>query len=138
MRKELICLVIGLSMVIGCGSGEKVIRVAPPSVVNQLRDVLQQIADAGMIDSSIEYAKELVEKAVEADPSKADLEQSVNELERAQGKKAISKKLKRCSQCLSKSVTRSPKYTATLRLVHQENSYLKIHVDRFRSERIRP
>ena len=58
MRKELICLVIGLSMVIGCGSREKVIRVAPPSVVNQLRDVLQQIADAGMIDSSIEYAKE--------------------------------------------------------------------------------
>ena len=93
MRKELICLVIGLSMVIGCGSREKVIRVAPPSVVNQLRDVLQQIADAGMIDSSIEYAKELVEKAVEADPSKADLEQSVNELERAQGKKAISKKV---------------------------------------------
>ena len=93
MRKELICLVIGLSMVIGCGSGEKVIRGAPPSVVNQLRDVLQQIADAGMIDSSIEYAKELVEKAVEADPSKADLEQSVNELERAQGKKAISKKV---------------------------------------------
>ena len=80
---------------IGCGSREKVIRVAPPSVVNQLRDVLQQIADAGMIDSSIEYAKELVEKAVEADPSKADLEQSVKELERAQGKKAISKKLKR-------------------------------------------
>ena len=65
----------------------------PPSVVNQLRDVLQQMADAGMIDSSIEYAKELVEKAVEADPSKADLEQSVNELERAQGKKAISKKV---------------------------------------------
>lgn len=93
MRKELICLVIGLSMVIGCGSREKVIRVAPPSVVNQLRDVLQQIADAGMIDSSIEYAKELVDKAVEADPSKADLEQSVNELERAQGKKAISKKV---------------------------------------------
>ena len=93
MRKELICLVIGLSMVIGCGSREKVIRVAPPSVVNQLLDVLQQIADAGMIDSSIEYAKELVEKAVEADPSKADLEQSVNELERAQGKKAISKKV---------------------------------------------
>ena len=93
MRKELICLVIGLSMVIGCGSREKVIRVAPPSVVNQLRDVLQQIADAGMIDSSIEYAKELVEKAVEADPSKADLEQSVNELESAQGKKAISKKV---------------------------------------------
>ena len=93
MRKELICLVIGLVMVIGCGSREKVIRVAPPSVVNQLRDVLQQIADAGMIDSSIEYAKELVEKAVEADPSKADLEQSVNELERAQGKKAISKKV---------------------------------------------
>ena len=93
MRKKLICLVIGLSMVIGCGSREKVIRVAPPSVVNQLRDVLQQIADAGMIDSSIEYAKELVEKAVEADPSKADLEQSVNELERAQGKKAISKKV---------------------------------------------
>tara|TARA_B100000085_G_scaffold109407_1_gene99886 strand:- start:63 stop:329 length:267 start_codon:yes stop_codon:yes gene_type:complete len=80
-------------MVIGCGSREKVIRVAPPSVVNQLRDVLQQIADAGMIDSSIEYAKELVEKAVEADPSKADLEQSVKELERAQGKKAISKKV---------------------------------------------
>ena len=93
MRKELICLVIGLSMVIGCGSREKVIRVAPPSVVNQLRDVLQQIADAGMIDSSIEYAKELVEKAVEADPSKVDLEQSVKELERAQGKKAISKKV---------------------------------------------
>ena len=93
MRKELICLVIGLSMVIGCGSREKVIRVAPPSVVNQLRDVLQQIADAGMIDSSIEYVKELVEKAVEADPSKADLEQSVKELERAQGKKAISKKV---------------------------------------------
>ena len=93
MRKELICLVIGLSMVIGCGSREKVIRVAPPSVVNQLRDVLQQIADAGMIDSSIEYAKELVEKAVEADPSKAELEQSVKELERAQGKKAISKKV---------------------------------------------
>lgn len=93
MRKELICLVIGLSMIFGCGSREKVIRVAPPSVVNQLRDVLQQIADAGMIDSSIEYAKELVEKAVEADPSKADLEQSVNELERAQGKKAISKKV---------------------------------------------
>ena len=93
MRKELICLVIGLSMVIGCGSREKVIRVAPPSVVNQLREVLQQIADAGMIDSSIEYAKELVEKAVEADPSKADLEQSVKELERAQGKKAISKKV---------------------------------------------
>ena len=93
MRKELICLVIGLVMVIGCGSREKVIRVAPPSVVNQLRDVLQQIADAGMIDSSIEYAKELVEKAVEADPSKADLEQSVKELERAQGKKAISKKV---------------------------------------------
>ena len=93
MRKELICLVIGLSMVIGCGSREKVIRVATPSVVNQLRDVLQQIADAGMIDSSIEYAKELVEKAVEADPSKADLEQSVKELERAQGKKAISKKV---------------------------------------------
>ncbi len=93
MRKELICLVIGLVMVIGCGSREKVIRVATPSVVNQLRDVLQQIADAGMIDSSIEYAKELVEKAVEADPSKADLEQSVNELERAQGKKAISKKV---------------------------------------------
>ena len=93
MRKELICLVIGLSMVIGCGSREKVIRVAPPSVVNQLREVLQQIADAGMIDSSIEYAKELVDKAVEADPSKADLEQSVNELERAQGKKAISKKV---------------------------------------------
>ena len=80
-------------MVIGCGSREKVIRVAPPSVVNQLRDVLQQIADAGMIDSSIEYAKELVEKAVEADPSKADLEQSVKELERTQGKKAISKKV---------------------------------------------
>ena len=93
MRKKLICLVIGLSMVIGCGSGEKVIRVAPPSVVSQLRDVLQQIADAGMNDSSIEYAKELVEKAVEADPSKADLEQSVKELERAQGKKAISKKV---------------------------------------------
>ena len=93
MRKELICLVTGWSMVIGCGSREKVIRVAPPSVVNQLRDVLQQIADAGMIDSSIEYAKELVEKAVEADPSKADLEQSVKELERAQGKKAISKKV---------------------------------------------
>ena len=93
MRKELICLVIGLSMIFGCGSREKVIRVAPPSVVNQLRDVLQQIADAGMIDSSIEYAKELVEKAVEADPSKADLEQSVKELERAQGKKAISKKV---------------------------------------------
>ena len=93
MRKELICLVIGLSMVIGCGSREKVIRVAPPSVVNQLRDVLQQIADAGMIDSSIEYAKELVDKAVEVDPSKADLEQSVKELERAQGKKAISKKV---------------------------------------------
>ena len=93
MRKELICLVIGLVMVIGCGSREKVIRVAPPSVVNQLRDVLQQIADAGMIDSSIEYAKELVDKAVEADPSKADLEQSVKELERAQGKKAISKKV---------------------------------------------
>ena len=93
MRKELICLVIGLVMVIGCGSREKVIRVAPPSVVNQLRDVLQQIADAGMIDSSIEYAKELVDKAVEADPSKEDLEQSVKELERAQGKKAISKKV---------------------------------------------
>ena len=80
-------------MVIGCGSGEKVIRVAPPSVTNQLRDVLKQIADAGMIDSSIEDAKELVDKVVTTDPGKADLEQSVKELERAQGKKAISKKV---------------------------------------------
>ncbi len=46
-----------------------------------------------MIDSSIEYAKELVDKVVAADPGKAGLEQSVNELERAQGKKAISKKV---------------------------------------------
>ena len=87
------CLVLGLSLFVGCGGGEKVVRVAPPSVTNQLRDVLKQIADAGMIDSSIEYAKELVDKVVTTDPGKADLEQSVNELERAQGKKAISKKV---------------------------------------------
>mgnify|MGYP007030696699 FL=1 len=51
------CLVLGLSLFVGCGGGEKVIRVTPPSITNQLRDVLEQIADAGMIDSSIEYAK---------------------------------------------------------------------------------
>tara|TARA_B100000497_G_C7409336_1_gene258292 strand:+ start:121 stop:504 length:384 start_codon:yes stop_codon:yes gene_type:complete len=93
MCKEIACLVLGLSLFVGCGGGEKVIRVAPPSSTNQLRDVLKQIADAGMIDSSIEYAKELVDKAVKADPGKAGLEQSVYELERAQGKKAISKKV---------------------------------------------
>jgi len=93
MRKEIACLVLGLSLFVGCGGGEKVVRVAPPSVTNQLRDVLKQIADAGMIDSSIEYAKELVDKVVTTDPGKADLEQSVKELERAQGKKAISKKV---------------------------------------------
>jgi len=93
MRKEIACLVLGLSLFVGCGGGEKVVRVAPPSVTNQLRDVLKQIADAGMIDSSIEYAKELVDKVVTTDSGKADLEQSVNELERAQGKKAISKKV---------------------------------------------
>jgi len=93
MRREIACLVLGLSLFVGCGGGEKVVRVAPPSVTNQLRDVLKQIADAGMIDSSIEYAKELVDKVVTTDPGKADLEQSVNELERAQGKKAISKKV---------------------------------------------
>ncbi len=49
-----------------------------------------------MIDSSIEYAKELVDKAIKADPSKAELEQSVNELDRIQGKKRSQKKLKRC------------------------------------------
>jgi len=93
MRKEIACLVLGLSLFVGCGGGEKVVRVAPPSVTNQLRDVLKQIADAGMIDSSIEYAKELVDKVVTTDSGKADLKQSVNELERAQGKKAISKKV---------------------------------------------
>ena len=93
MRKEIACLVLGLSLFVGCGGGEKVIRVTPPSITNQLRDVLEQIADAGMIDSSIEYAKELVDKVVAADPGKAGLEQSVNELERAQGKKTISKKV---------------------------------------------
>ena len=93
MCKEIACVVLGLSLFVGCGGGEKVIRVAPPSSTNQLRDVLKQIADAGMIDSSIEYAKELVDKVVTTDPGKAELEQSVNELERAQGKKAISKKV---------------------------------------------
>ena len=53
MRKELACLVLGLSLFVGCGGGEKVIRVTPPSITNQLRDVLEQIADAGIIDSSI-------------------------------------------------------------------------------------
>ena len=37
--------------------------------------------------------KQLVDKVVAADPGKAGLKQSVNELERAQGKKAISKKV---------------------------------------------
>ncbi len=63
----------------------KSVRVTPPPAINEFRDTLEQIADAGMIDSSIEYAKELVDKVVAADPAKdptrVDLKKSVNELE---------------------------------------------------------
>ena len=39
---------------------------------------------------------------------------------------------------LSRSETRGAKRGTNLPMAYQENSYLKIHVDRFRSERIRP
>ncbi len=51
----------------------KSVRVTSPPAINELRDTPEQIADAGMIDSSIEYAKELVDKVVAAEPGKAEL-----------------------------------------------------------------
>jgi hypothetical protein len=86
-------LVVGLSSLAGCGSGETTIKVTPPAAAVQLRSTLEQIGEAGVIDSSVAYAQQLAEEIAAEDSSKSQLIAETEKLSRARGKTAINKQV---------------------------------------------
>jgi len=90
---QLTCLMIGVAGLTGCGSGETVVKVTPPPAVEQLRNTLNQIGEAGVVDSSVEYVQQLAEEIVAADPSKAALVEAGEKLARSRGKSAVKKQV---------------------------------------------
>jgi hypothetical protein len=89
----LACLLLGMGGLIGCGSAETVVKVTPPPAVEQLRTTLNQIGEAGMVDSSVEYVQQLAEEIAAADPSKAKLVEAGEKLARSRGKSAVKKQV---------------------------------------------
>jgi hypothetical protein len=86
-------LLLGAAGWAGCGSGETVVQVTPPPAVDQLRTTLNQIGEAGVVDSSVEYVQQLAEEIAAADPSKSQLIAETEKLTRARGKSAIQKQV---------------------------------------------
>lgn len=90
----LACFVIlGSPLLVGCGSGEKVTKVVVPPAVEQMRTTLKQIAEAGVIDSSVGYVQDLAAEITAEDPSKTGLVEATKELEKARGKSGIQKQV---------------------------------------------
>lgn len=89
----LACLLLGAAGWAGCGSGETVVQVTPPPVFDQLRTTLNQIGEAGVVDSSVEYVQQLAEEIAAADPSKAKLVEAGEKLARSSGKSAVKKQV---------------------------------------------
>jgi hypothetical protein len=67
--------------------------VTPPPAVDQLRTTLNQIGEAGVVDSSVEYVQQLAEEIAAEDPSKSQLIAETEKLTRARGKSAIKKQV---------------------------------------------
>ena len=86
-------LVGGLCFLLGCGNGETTINVTPPPAAAQLRSTLEQIGEAGVIDSSVEYATQLAGEIAAEDPSKSALVAETEKLKTARGKTAIKKQV---------------------------------------------
>jgi len=86
-------LVGGLCFLLGCGNGETTINVTPPPAAAQLRSTLEQIGEAGVIDSSVEYATQLAGEIAAEDPSKSELVAETEKLKTARGKTAIKKQV---------------------------------------------
>ena len=86
-------LVVCLSSLAGCGSGETTMKVTPPPAAVQLRSTLEQIAEAGVVDSSVAYAQQLAEEIAAENPSKSQLIAETEKLTRARGKSAIKKQV---------------------------------------------
>ena len=63
-------MVLGVSVVLGCGSGERVQSVEPPK--NQSKAVLESVAQTGTLDSGIMVVKEELEKMKATDAAKAE------------------------------------------------------------------
>ena len=86
-------LILGSPFLVGCGSGEKVTKIAVPPAVEQMRTTLKQIAEAGAIDSSVGYVQDLAAEIAAEDPSKTGLVEATKELEKARGKSGIQKQV---------------------------------------------
>jgi len=88
-----IFLIVCLSIQTGCGSGETVIDVTPAPALVQLRTTLEEIAEAGVVDSSVAYAQQLAEEIAAEDPGKSQLIAETEKLTRVRGKSAIQKQV---------------------------------------------
>ena len=86
-------LIVCLSIQTGCGSGETVIDVTPAPALVQLRTTLEEIAEAGVVDSSVAYAQQLAEEIAAEDPGKSQLIAETEKLTRVRGKSAIQKQV---------------------------------------------
>ncbi|MEN6495028.1 MAG: hypothetical protein ABFD16_12185 [Thermoguttaceae bacterium] len=88
------CLVVlGLSVVLGCGSGERVQSVEPPK--NQSKTVLESVAQTGILNSGIMVVKEELEQMKATDAAKAEgLLKDLDQLEKMKGAAQIKTKAK--------------------------------------------
>lgn len=84
---------LGTVLMVGCGSGETVVQVTPPPAVEQLRMTLNEIGEAGVVDSSVAYVQQLAEEITTSDPTKAGLVEAAEKLARSRGKSAVRKQV---------------------------------------------
>lgn len=76
-----ILVVLGLLVMLGCGSGETVQSVTPPT--NQAKPVLESVSQTGVVDSGLVVVREELEKMKATDAAKAEgLLKDLDQLER--------------------------------------------------------
>lgn len=64
------CVVMGLLVMLGCGNGETVQSVTPPT--NQAKQVLESVAQTGILDSGMVIVQEELEAMKATDAAKAE------------------------------------------------------------------
>ncbi|NMC21257.1 MAG: hypothetical protein GYA33_12660 [Thermogutta sp.] len=75
-----------LTVFLGCGSGTPSANVQPPDPQQEIRSVLQQVAETGVLDSGLMLVRERLEAMRETDPAKAQaLLQDLSQLESMTG-----------------------------------------------------
>jgi hypothetical protein len=86
-------VVLGLGLVLGCGSGEHVQSVEPPK--NQSKTILESVAQSGILDSGMMSVREELEKMKATDAAKAEgLLKDLDQLEKMNDAARIKAKAK--------------------------------------------